>query len=148
MILTVFEFYSQLYYDGHQNLALQLSNLCQADPPCPPSDRLLHLVLTGVAHEPDRTKKENSNNTNSFTLANYDNTLGSGLDLEYETETQTQAPEPAQYETAYVTSHKGNCRAGAFSWDGQLIGNSYIFNFLNLIFNIRVALIFFFVLSF
>lgn len=23
-------------------------------------------------------------------------------------------------QTAYVTSHKGNCRSGAFSWDGQL----------------------------
>ena len=30
------------------------------------------------------------------------------------------APEPATYETAYVTSHKGNCRSGAFSPDGQL----------------------------
>lgn len=31
------------------------------------------------------------------------------------------APEPALYETVYVTSHKGACRAGAFSLDGQLI---------------------------
>merc|ERR1711863_210556 len=30
------------------------------------------------------------------------------------------APEPALYETAYVTSHKGSCRAGAFSTDGLL----------------------------
>lgn len=33
-------------------------------------------------------------------------TLGPGLDLEYETEPQSSAPEPAMYETAYVTSHK------------------------------------------
>jgi cleavage stimulation factor subunit 1 len=46
--------------------------------------------------------------------------LGTGLDLEYETEMTSQAPEPATYETAYVTSHKGNCRSGAFSHDGQL----------------------------
>ena len=46
--------------------------------------------------------------------------LGPGLDLEYETEMQSTAPEPAMYETAYVTSHKGNCRSGAFSPDGQL----------------------------
>ena len=32
--------------------------------------------------------------------------LGPGLDLEFETEPQTSAPEPAMYETAYVTSHK------------------------------------------
>ncbi len=46
--------------------------------------------------------------------------LGPGLDLEYETDLPTSAPEPALYETAYVTSHKGNCRAGAFSPDGNL----------------------------
>jgi cleavage stimulation factor subunit 1 len=46
--------------------------------------------------------------------------LGTGLDLEYETEMTSHAPEPATYETAYVTSHKGNCRSGAFSHDGQL----------------------------
>ena len=46
--------------------------------------------------------------------------MGPGLDLEYETEMTSSAPEPALYETAYVTSHKGNCRAGAFSKDGSL----------------------------
>ena len=46
--------------------------------------------------------------------------LGMGIDLEYETDVAPTAPEPAFYETAYVTSHKGNCRAGAFSADGQL----------------------------
>ena len=33
----------------------------------------------------------------------------------------TNAPEPAMYETAYVTSHKGPCRAGAFSPDAQMV---------------------------
>ena len=46
--------------------------------------------------------------------------LGAGLDLEFETEQSGGAPEPASYETAYVTSHKGSCRSGAFSPDGQL----------------------------
>lgn len=78
-----------------------------------------------MSHEPDRSKKE-SNQQNTPTFANYDNTLGPGLDLEFETEAQTQAPEPAQYETAYVTSHKGNCRAGAFSADGQLIATGSV----------------------
>lgn len=36
------------------------------------------------------------------------------------------APEPALYETAYVTSHKGPCRAGAFSVDGQLIATGSV----------------------
>ena len=42
-----------------------------------------------------------------------------GLDLEYETDIPVTAPEPALYETAYVTSHKNFCRAGAFSADGK-----------------------------
>lgn len=141
---------SQLFYDGHQALAVQLSNMTQADPPCPPSDRLLHLMLIGIANEPDRAKKEltnnnnssnnnsnnsnnsnnnnnNSNNNNSLQLlTNIDTLLGPGMDLEYESDTLTQAPEPAQYETAYVTSHKGNCRAGAFSPDGQLIATGSV----------------------
>jgi cleavage stimulation factor subunit 1 len=48
------------------------------------------------------------------------------IDLEFETDVQTTAPEPALYETAYVTSHKGNCRAGAFSVDGQLIATGSV----------------------
>lgn len=48
------------------------------------------------------------------------------LDLEFETESAIPAPEPALYETAYVTSHKGNCRAGCFSSDGQLIATGSV----------------------
>ncbi|XP_050705124.1 cleavage stimulation factor subunit 1-like isoform X3 [Eriocheir sinensis] len=33
----------------------------------------------------------------------------------------TSAPEPAMYETAYVTSHKDKSRAAAFSMDGSLV---------------------------
>ena len=42
------------------------------------------------------------------------------MDLEFETELPSTAPEPALYETAYVTSHKAHCRSGAFSPDGNL----------------------------
>jgi len=52
--------------------------------------------------------------------------LGPGLDLEYETDVQTSAPEPASYETAYVTSHKAQCRSGAFSPDGQLVATGSV----------------------
>lgn len=107
---------SQLFYDGHQNLAVSLSTAVQADPPCPPSDRLLHIVLAGLQHEPEIQKPQ----TRAEAL------LGPGLDLEFETDMQTTAPEPALYETAYVTSHKGNCRAGAFSNDGQLVATGSV----------------------
>lgn len=48
------------------------------------------------------------------------------IDLEYETDVEVTAPEPALYETAYVTSHKGNCRAGTFSADGQLVATGSV----------------------
>ena len=49
--------------------------------------------------------------------------LGPGLDLEFETDIPPSAPEAALYETAYVTSHKGQCRAGAFSPDRKNSGS-------------------------
>lgn len=61
---------------------------------------------------------------NAINFFNY--TLLCFLDLEFETEPNVPAPEPALYETAYVTSHKGNCRAGCFSSDGQLIATGSV----------------------
>ena len=81
------------------------------DPPCPPSDRLMHVLSLGLEREAE-AQHRTRNRTECL--------LGTGLDLEYETEMTSHAPEPATYETAYVTSHKGNCRTGAFSHDGQL----------------------------
>jgi cleavage stimulation factor subunit 1 len=114
---------SQLFYDGHQSLAVGLSAVAQADPPCPPSDRLLHVVMAGLQHEPDRPQKTGAV---ALTVPGQDTITATGLDLEFETDVQTTAPEPALYETAYVTSHKGNCRAGAFSVDGQLIATGSV----------------------
>ncbi|XP_018909038.1 cleavage stimulation factor subunit 1 [Bemisia tabaci] len=109
---------SQLFYDGHQSLAVGLSGLVETDTPCPPSDRLLHIMMIGLQHEPDRQKKgEPVPGLNPIQQI----LIGPGIDLEYETDVAPTAPEPALYETAYVTSHKGNCRAGAFSYDGQLV---------------------------
>lgn len=46
---------------------------------------------------------------------------GTGIDLEFETDVQSISAEAAQYETCYVTAHKGPCRAGTFHHNGQLI---------------------------
>ncbi|KAJ8915611.1 hypothetical protein NQ315_003395 [Exocentrus adspersus] len=110
---------SQLFYDGHQSIGTTLQQAVQAEPNCPPSDRLFHLVLTGLEHEPDRKERGHHVGIGS-------NHIGPGLDLEFETESNIPAPEPALYETAYVTSHKGNCRAGCFSSDGQLIATGSV----------------------
>jgi len=103
---------SQLFYDGYQQVAVTLSNMVHTDPPCPPSDRLMQVATLGLEREQDGSHR---------TLSRTEQLLGPGLDLEYETEpVGGGSPEPATYETAYVTSHKGNCRSGAFSIDGQL----------------------------
>ena len=39
---------SQLFYDGHQTLAVNLSNTVKAHPACPPSDKLLRVVSIGL----------------------------------------------------------------------------------------------------
>ena len=102
---------SQLFYDGYQQVAVTLSNIIHTDPPCPPSDRLMNIVSMGVEREAEGSHRQ---------LNKTEQLLGAGLDLEFETEQSGGAPEPASYETAYVTAHKGHCRSGAFSADGQL----------------------------
>lgn len=114
---------SQLVYDGHTQIATNLAQAVNTDSPCPPSDRLLHVVLKGLQHEPDRHKsKDPTPGLNPI----QEILIGPGLDLEYETDVEVTAPEPALYETAYVTSHKGNCRAGTFSVDGQLVATGSV----------------------
>lgn len=54
---------SQLHYDGHSTVATSLATLVQADPPCPPSDRLYHLTMIGLKHEPDRQKRNENTPT-------------------------------------------------------------------------------------
>lgn len=92
---------------------MELSAVTRADPPCPPSDKLLHLTIEGIRN--DMPKDQNM----------YTDII-CGIDLEYETEGTSLAPEPASYETAYVTSHKQACRSGAFSHDGQLVATGSV----------------------
>ncbi len=46
---------------------------------------------------------------------------GVGIDLEFDADVQSMSPEASEYETCYVTSHKGPCRVATYSRDGQLI---------------------------
>lgn len=111
---------SQLFYDGYQTIAASLSAAVHADPPCPPSDRLMHIMQVGLQHEPDRKDRLSSSAAGEHLLGT------SGLDLEFEMDASSLAPEPAAYETAYVTSHKMACRAGAFSKCGQLVATGSV----------------------
>lgn len=97
-------------------------------------------MITGLEHEPERKERpvnhgigNNLTGPGLGTLIFYKSPIMSRidektcfLDLEFETEPSIPAPEPALYETAYVTSHKGNCRAGCFSSDGQLIATGSV----------------------
>lgn len=40
--------FSQLFYDGHHSVAIELSSIIRADPPCPPSDKLMNLMAKHV----------------------------------------------------------------------------------------------------
>lgn len=93
-------------YDGLEKFAIELSMLVKADE-CTPSERLLHVMIAGMQAlcEKEPTSKDE---------------VLPGIDLEFEPDASTLAPEPASYETAYVTSHKQSCRAGAFSHDGSV----------------------------
>jgi cleavage stimulation factor subunit 1 len=105
---------SQLFYDGHQNLAITLANATNAHPACPPSDRLLKIMCLGLkAEEAERGHNVSQKEINVLP--------GTGIDLEFETDIQTLSPEAAQYETCYVTAHKGPCRCAAFHHSGHLI---------------------------
>ncbi|XP_028968262.1 cleavage stimulation factor subunit 1 [Galendromus occidentalis] len=113
---------SQLYYDGHQELAASLIAAAGIRQACPPSDKLLHVMRSGLQSEADRKGLRLLAGHASEDLY----TLGPSLDLEFETESTTFSPDPAQYETLYVTSHKSECRAGAFNADGTLLATGSV----------------------
>lgn len=104
---------SQLFYDGHQQLAVNLASTVKAHPACPPSDRLLKIARMGLRVEEEETGQKAI--PGEFVQP------GAGIDLEFETDVQTISPEAALYETCYVTAHKAACRAGVFHPNGQLI---------------------------
>lgn len=65
---------------------------------------------------------ENDDSTVQYAIGRSDTVApGVGIDLEFDADVQTMSPEASEYETCYVTSHKGPCRVATYSRDGQLI---------------------------
>uniref|UniRef100_A0A915EGF2 Cleavage stimulation factor 50 kDa subunit n=1 Tax=Ditylenchus dipsaci TaxID=166011 RepID=A0A915EGF2_9BILA len=94
----------QLFYDGHQQLALNLSQaLGLSLHPPPPSDKLFRLVAIAKQFVDDPEAKEKE----SIIQHDYE---GTGLDLEND--------------AVYLTAHKAPCRAAAFSCDGALVATA------------------------
>ncbi|KAL5238932.1 hypothetical protein ACI65C_006342 [Semiaphis heraclei] len=112
---------SQLIYDGHTAIAVMLSVKVNAYLPCCPSARLMSLATIGLQYETDKQEESyQALDLNPIQQLIF----GPGIDLDFEADvicTDCSAPEPSLYETAYVISHNGACRAGAFSSDGKLI---------------------------
>ncbi|CAA92670.1 Cleavage stimulation factor 50 kDa subunit [Caenorhabditis elegans] len=107
----------QLFYDGHQQIAVNLANTlgCSAPAP-PPSDKLFRLVTIAkqFVEDPDYKAEEKSSPMQFEPVS-------SGLDLEYDADVQPVSSEPSEYETIYLTVHKAPCRAAAFNSDGSLV---------------------------
>lgn len=62
---------------------------------------------------------------------------GSGIDLEFETDVKSISPDAAQYETLYVTAHKGPCRTGVFHPRGVYDQPGVDIGFPHRVFNIQ-----------
>ncbi|XP_035697742.1 cleavage stimulation factor subunit 1-like isoform X7 [Branchiostoma floridae] len=107
----------QLYYDGYESVAASLAKVVRLQGALTPSDRLLRLTKLALVTE-EGTKQ------NSLTKERV--APGGGIDLEFESDVVTISPEAALYETCYVTSHKAQCRASAFTCDGQLIATGSV----------------------
>ncbi|CAD6192060.1 unnamed protein product [Caenorhabditis auriculariae] len=105
----------QLFYDGHQQIAISIANAigCSSQPP-PPSDKLFRLVSLAKQFVDDPDAKENE-----LTLPF--EPPSSGLDLEFDADIQPTSPEPCMYETIYLTVHKSACRAASFNNEGTLV---------------------------
>lgn len=104
---------SQLLYDGYISIANGLINEVKPQSVCAPSEQLLHLIKLGM---------ENDDTAVQYAIGRSDTVApGTGIDLEFDADVQTMSPEASEYETCYVTSHKGPCRVATYSRDGQLI---------------------------
>ena len=113
---------SQLYYDGQAQLAKNISGVMGILDMCPPSDRLYQTVAQSLIASGELPTTKSSNNDSLY------NILTDGIDLDFETERQPSASTlaPSTYETIYVTSHKGPCRAGCFNPNGQLLATGSV----------------------
>lgn len=111
----------QLFYDGHQQMALNLAqSLGLSLRPPPPSDKLFRLVTVAKQYVEDPEAKEREAIAHQFGVES------AGLDLEFDADVVPNSPEPSLYETVYLTTHKGPCRTAAFSSDGSLAATASV----------------------
>ncbi|EHB06165.1 Cleavage stimulation factor 50 kDa subunit [Heterocephalus glaber] len=103
---------SQLLYDGYISIANGFINEIKPQSVCAPSEQLLHLIKLGM---------ENVTAVQDPICRSDAVAPVTGIDLEFDADVQIMSPEASEYETFYVTSHKGPRRLATYSRDGQLI---------------------------
>lgn len=117
---------SQLRYDGLDLIATSLSKCVGLEEVAlAPSSRLLEIMKLGLQEEKEGNEPE-SRKVPGLTPSVQPEAVGLetnvklGLDLEYERDEYGTSPPVTQYETHYVTAHKGPVTAAAFTPDGRL----------------------------
>ncbi|XP_002156244.2 cleavage stimulation factor subunit 1 isoform X1 [Hydra vulgaris] len=117
---------SQLRYDGLDLVASSLARCVGLeDLPLAPSSRLLELVKFGLleekaGREPELDVVPGLTPRVQPEATGLDTNVKLGLDLEYERDEHGTSPPVSQYETHYVTAHKGPVTSAAFTPDGRL----------------------------
>ena len=82
---------SQLFYDGYQHAAVNLSGAIQANPPCPPSNRLYNLIKAATSKQ-DSNVGTNGNNGGSVDETKaVDDVLAGGTKRLAELDQETQS---------------------------------------------------------
>jgi len=101
----------QLQYDGYVQVSKNLMQQIRPGQGVTPSDTLMKIFQAGLKQiQLDEEAEEKSKLHTS---------ADEGLDLELEQVGGVNSPDAAQYETCYVTAHKGACRASAWTKCGN-----------------------------
>lgn len=104
-------------------MALSLAAATNEQATCAPSNRLHAVVAAGLKIEKEAQPER----------ASLFEPIVDGIDLDYQSESTPSAPPPSDYETVYVTSHKGPCRAAAFNQDGSLVATGSVDNSIKIL---------------
>jgi len=101
----------QLQYDGYVQVSKNLMQQVRPGQGIAPSDKLMKIFQAGLKQIKLEEEAEEKSKLHSAG--------DEGLDLELDQVGGVVSPDPSQYETCYVTAHKGACRASAWTKCGN-----------------------------
>uniref|UniRef100_A0AC35TGF8 Cleavage stimulation factor 50 kDa subunit n=1 Tax=Rhabditophanes sp. KR3021 TaxID=114890 RepID=A0AC35TGF8_9BILA len=111
----------QLFYDGHQAFAGNLVSIAGLSGKMPPPSNKLFKLIQQVQQMELDTDAIDDQNFDEDTADNdeFYETYG-GLDPENDADVGPCSPELSQYETIFLTTHKGPSRAAVYADDGKM----------------------------